>query len=56
MDIKYATISECGKRSNNEDSFKVIDSPERSSWVGIVCDGLGGHPMVKWQAHRLLSL
>lgn len=43
MKIEYVAISECGKRSNNEDAYKVITSSNR--WVGIVCDGLGGHPM-----------
>lgn len=43
MKIKYATISECGRRSNNEDAFDVMDYGNR--WIGIVCDGLGGHPM-----------
>lgn len=45
MNIKYAAISECGKRRNNEDSFKVLNFPTENRWVGIVCDGLGGHSM-----------
>ena len=43
MEIKYSTISKTGKRHNNEDAFKVIDMPESNRFVGIVCDGMGGH-------------
>ena len=45
MKITYSTISKTGKRSNNEDAFKVIDAPEKGCWMGIVCDGMGGHAM-----------
>lgn len=45
MKITYSTISKTGKRSNNEDAFKVIDVPEKGCWMGIVCDGMGGHAM-----------
>ena len=45
MKIKYAIISKTGRRSNNEDYVKVIDKPEESRWLGIVCDGMGGHAM-----------
>lgn len=45
MKISYATISECGKRSNNEDAFKVVHNQTEGEWMGVVCDGLGGHPM-----------
>lgn len=44
MNIQYESISKCGKRSNNEDAFNIIDTPEQHRWFGIVCDGLGGHP------------
>lgn len=43
MGIKYATISKTGRRHNNEDTFKVIDTPENNRFMGIVCDGMGGH-------------
>ena len=43
MEIRYATISKAGRRHNNEDAFKVIDMPESNRFVGIVCDGMGGH-------------
>lgn len=45
MKISYATISKTGRRANNEDAFKVIDMPEKERWMGIVCDGMGGHAM-----------
>lgn len=43
MKFSYATISKTGRRSNNEDAFNVIDMPEKGRWMGIVCDGMGGH-------------
>ena len=43
MKIKYATISKIGRRYNNEDAFKVIDMPKSNRFLGIVCDGMGGH-------------
>lgn len=43
MNIKFATISKTGNRRNNEDCFDVIDMPEQNRWMGIVCDGMGGH-------------
>ena len=43
MNIRYATLSRTGKRANNEDAFSVIKADDNSRWLGIVCDGLGGH-------------
>lgn len=43
MNIRYATLSRTGKRSKNEDAFCVIQTTDNSRWLGIVCDGLGGH-------------
>lgn len=43
MKIKYATISKTGRRSNNEDCFNVLEMPEHNRFMGIVCDGMGGH-------------
>lgn len=45
MNIKYATISKAGRRSNNKDAFKVVEVSEDKRFVGIVCDGRGGHVM-----------
>ena len=43
MEIRYATISKTGRRHNNEDADKVIDMPQNNLFMGIVCDGMGGH-------------
>ena len=43
MKIHYATISETGKRRNNEDAFRIADDGNR--WLTVVCDGMGGHAM-----------
>lgn len=43
MKIKYTTISKTGRRSNNEDCFNVLEMPEHNRFMGIVCDGMGGH-------------
>ena len=45
MKVNYATISKAGRRSYNEDCFNIIDSPEKDRWMGIICDGMGGHAM-----------
>ena len=45
MKIHYATISETGKRQNNEDAFRVVNSDDGSRWLAVVCDGMGGHAM-----------
>lgn len=41
--ITYASISKTGKRPRNEDSFKIIDTPDDNRWMGIIADGMGGH-------------
>lgn len=43
MNIQYATISRTGKRSMNEDAFYIIENKGNTHWLGIVCDGMGGH-------------
>ena len=45
MKIDFAVISETGRRSNNEDFVKVIDYNNEGKWLGVVCDGMGGHAM-----------
>ncbi len=42
-DFEYAFISECGRRYENEDSFGIWEDKSAGRWLGIVCDGLGGH-------------
>lgn len=44
MRIRYATISQCGRRSSNEDAFRVVDKSSKEQWTGVVCDGLGRSP------------
>ena len=43
MKIIYATISETGRRRNNEDAFRIAEDGNR--WLAVVCDGMGGHAM-----------
>ena len=45
MKIHYATISETGKRQNNEDAFRIVNSEDDNHWLAVVCDGMGGHAM-----------
>lgn len=37
MEIRYATISKTGRRHNNEDVFKVVDTPDCDSKVKLAC-------------------
>lgn len=41
--IQYATISETGKRKNNEDAFRMVSMADGNRWLAVVCDGMGGH-------------
>lgn len=43
MLMKYGTLTQKGARRNNEDYIQTISHPEENSWMGIVCDGMGGH-------------
>lgn len=43
MKIEYTTLCKQGKRRNNEDYLLVDSHPDQNSWMGIVCDGMGGH-------------
>ena len=45
MNIHYATISETGKRQNNEDAFRIVNSDDGNRRLAVVCDGMGGHVM-----------
>lgn len=45
MKIHYATISETGKRRNNEDAFRTVNIEDGNHWLAVVCDGMGGHSM-----------
>lgn len=41
--IQYATISDRGKRKNNEDAFRMVSMADGNRWLAVVCDGMGGH-------------
>ena len=45
MKIRYSTISETGRRRNNEDAFRIVNSEDGKRWLAMVCDGMGGHAM-----------
>ena len=45
MKITYSTITKIGRRSINQDAFNVIDKADKERWMGIVCDGMGGHAL-----------
>lgn len=45
MKIHYVTISETGKRQNNEDAFRTVNMEDDNRWLAVVCDGMGGHAM-----------
>ena len=45
MKIHYATISEAGRRRNNEDAFRIVNNDGGRPWLAVVCDGMGGHAM-----------
>lgn len=53
MEIKYATLCKQGKRANNEDYLLVEHHPEKNSWMGIVCDGMGGHAKGEVASHTV---
>lgn len=56
MEIRYATISKTGRRHNNEDAYKVIDMPQNNRFIGIVCDGMGGHSSGETASERYAIL
>ena len=35
MKIHYATISETGKRQNNEDAFRIVSSEDGNHWLAV---------------------
>mgnify|MGYP002624514519 FL=1 len=40
--MKYIRFSEKGPRLNNEDSYNVVEIPDKRT-LFVVCDGMGGH-------------
>jgi len=43
--IKYASFSECGVRTNNEDYIQTVANTVDDRNLFVVCDGMGGHDM-----------
>lgn len=41
--IKYASFSERGVRTNNEDYIQTVATPVEDRYLFVVCDGMGGH-------------
>lgn len=42
-EIRYASFSECGVRSHNEDYIQVASDPGHGRHLFVVADGMGGH-------------
>lgn len=55
MTITYATITRTGRRPVNEDAFRVSYIPEQNRWMGIVCDGMGGHAMGEMASETVIT-
>ena len=43
--IKYASFSERGVRTDNEDYIQIVSNPDDDRHLFVVCDGMGGHAM-----------
>lgn len=41
--VKYASFSECGVRTNNEDYIQTVANTVDGRYLFVVCDGMGGH-------------
>ena len=41
--VKYASFSERGVRSNNEDYIQTVANTVDDRYLFVVCDGMGGH-------------
>lgn len=55
MNIQYTTLSERGRRPVNEDAFRVSYTPDSERWMGIVCDGMGGHAMGEMASEMVIA-
>ena len=55
MKIHYATISETGKRRNNEDAFRIVNGEDSNHWLAVICDGMGGHAMGEVASETVLD-
>ena len=43
--IRYASFSETGVRTNNEDFIQISCDPDDGRYLFVCCDGMGGHAM-----------
>ena len=43
--IRYASFSECGVRTNNEDYIQIVSDHDDGRYLFVCCDGVGGHSM-----------
>ena len=43
--IKYASFSERGVRTNNEDDIQIEVNQADGRYLFVVCDGMGGHDL-----------
>lgn len=43
--IRYASFSETGLRTNNEDFIQISCDPDNDRYLFVCCDGMGGHAM-----------
>lgn len=41
--VQYASFSECGIRTNNEDNIQIEVNQADGRYLFVVCDGMGGH-------------
>ena len=41
--IRYASFSECGVRTNNEDYIQIVSDPHHGRHLFALADGMGGH-------------
>lgn len=43
--IRWASFSECGVRTNNEDYIQIVSDHDDGRYLFVCCDGMGGHSM-----------
>lgn len=43
--MRYASFSETGERTNNEDYIQITGNPDDGRYLFVCCDGMGGHAM-----------